>query len=93
MKTLIYVIPKTVISISLHIKMLIVLASKRWEEHLIVLSIPWTIPSLLVLKKQNAITLSMAEAKYMATGACCIQILWITYQWRKVGFKTFKMCQ
>jgi hypothetical protein len=28
-------------------------------------------------KKQNSVALSIAEAKYIATGNCCAQILWM----------------
>ena len=28
-------------------------------------------------KKQNSISLSIAEAEYIATGSCCSQLLWI----------------
>ena len=28
-------------------------------------------------KKQNSISLSTAEAKYMAAGSCCSQLLWM----------------
>ena len=28
-------------------------------------------------KKQNSISLSTVEAKYIATGSCCIQLLWM----------------
>ena len=28
-------------------------------------------------KKQNSVALSTAEAKYIAAGSCCAQILWI----------------
>ena len=28
-------------------------------------------------KKQNSVSLSIAEAKYIAVGSCCIQLLWM----------------
>ena len=28
-------------------------------------------------KKQNSVSLSTAEAKYIATGSCCTQLLWM----------------
>ena len=31
-------------------------------------------------KKKHSVALSTAEAEYIATGACCSQILWIVQQ-------------
>jgi hypothetical protein len=28
-------------------------------------------------KKQNSVALSIAEAEYVAAGACCAQVLWM----------------
>ena len=28
-------------------------------------------------KKQNSVSLSTAEAEYIATGSCCLQLLWM----------------
>ena len=36
-------------------------------------------------KKQNLVSLSTAEAEYIAAGACCSQILWIAQQLRDLG--------
>ena len=36
-------------------------------------------------KKQNSVALSTAEAEYIAAGACCTQLLWITQQLRDFG--------
>ena len=36
-------------------------------------------------KKQNSVALCTAEAEYIATGACCSQILWIAIQRRDLG--------
>ena len=38
-------------------------------------------------KKQNLVALSMAEAEYIATGSCCVQILWIKQQLEDFGIK------
>ncbi|CAL1382362.1 unnamed protein product [Linum trigynum] len=38
-------------------------------------------------KKQNSVALSTVEAEYVATGACCTQILWIKYQLLEYGMK------
>jgi len=36
-------------------------------------------------KKQNSITLSMAEAEYVVAGACCAQIIWMKQTLRDFG--------
>ena len=36
-------------------------------------------------KKQNSVALSTAEAEYIASSACCSQILWIAQQLRDLG--------
>ena len=36
-------------------------------------------------KKQNSVALSTAEAEYIAAGACCSQLLWISQQLRDLG--------
>jgi hypothetical protein len=38
-------------------------------------------------KKQNSIALSTAEAKYIATGSCCAQLLWMKATLRDYGIK------
>ena len=35
-------------------------------------------------KKQNSVALSTIEAEYIAAGACCSQILWISQQLRDI---------
>ena len=37
-------------------------------------------------RKQNSVALSTAEAEYIATGACCSQVLWIAQQLRDIGY-------
>jgi hypothetical protein len=44
------------------------------EEYLWDMSIPWTIPCLLVLKEKNYVALSTAEAEYVTAGSCCAQL-------------------
>ena len=36
-------------------------------------------------KKKNSVALSTAEAEYIASGACCCQILWIAQKLRDLG--------
>jgi hypothetical protein len=36
-------------------------------------------------KKQNCVTLSTAEAEYIAAGACCAQLLWMKQTLREFG--------
>jgi hypothetical protein len=38
-------------------------------------------------KKQNSVTLSTAKAKYIATGSCCAQILWMKAALNDFGIK------
>jgi hypothetical protein len=38
-------------------------------------------------KKQNSIALSTAEAKYIAAGSCCAQILWMKTTLNDFGIK------
>jgi hypothetical protein len=38
-------------------------------------------------KKQNSVTLSTAEAEYIATGSCCSQILWMKPTLNYFGIK------
>jgi hypothetical protein len=37
-------------------------------------------------KKQNSIALSMAETKYVATGSCCAQLLWMRQTLKDYGY-------
>jgi hypothetical protein len=38
-------------------------------------------------KKQNSVALSAAEAEYIATGHCCVQLLWMRQTLRDYGYK------
>jgi hypothetical protein len=42
-------------------------------------------------KKQNSVALSTAEAEYVATGACCAQLLWMRLTLRDFGCKFSKV--
>jgi hypothetical protein len=42
-------------------------------------------------KKQNSIALSTAEAKYIAAGHCCAQLLWMWQTLRDYGYKLSKV--
>jgi hypothetical protein len=42
-------------------------------------------------KKQNSVALSTAEAKYIAAGHCCVQLLWMRQTLRDYGFKLSKV--
>jgi hypothetical protein len=42
-------------------------------------------------KKQNSLTLSTAEAEYIAAGSCCAQILWIKATLKDFGIKFNKV--
>ncbi|KAJ9560607.1 hypothetical protein OSB04_005767 [Centaurea solstitialis] len=42
-------------------------------------------------KKQNCVSLSMAEAEYVAAASCCSQIIWMRTQLRDYGFKFDKI--
>ena len=42
-------------------------------------------------KKQNSVALSMAEAEYIAAGACCAQLLLILRQLRDLGIDLKKV--
>jgi hypothetical protein len=37
-------------------------------------------------KKQNSVALSTAEAKYVAAGACCAQLLWMKQTLKDYGY-------
>ena len=39
----------------------------------------------MAFQEQNSVALSMAEAKYIAVGACCAQLLWIMQQLLDLG--------
>jgi hypothetical protein len=41
-------------------------------------------------KKQNSVALSNAEAKYIAAGHCCAQLLWMRQTLRDYGYKLSK---
>jgi hypothetical protein len=43
------------------------------------------------LKKQNFVALSTAKAKYIATGHCCVQLLWMRQTLRDYGYKLSKV--
>jgi hypothetical protein len=43
------------------------------------------------LKKQNSVALSTAEAKYIAAGHCCTQLLWMRQTLRDYGYKLSKV--
>jgi hypothetical protein len=42
-------------------------------------------------KKQNLVTLSTAEAEYIAAGHCCAQLLWMRQTLRDYGYKLSKV--
>jgi hypothetical protein len=42
-------------------------------------------------KKQNSIALSTTEAEYVATGACCAQLLWMKQTLRDFGCEQSKI--
>jgi hypothetical protein len=42
-------------------------------------------------KKQNSVALSTAEAEYIATGHCCVQLLWMRQTLRDYGYKFSKV--
>ncbi|KAJ9547008.1 hypothetical protein OSB04_019551 [Centaurea solstitialis] len=42
-------------------------------------------------KKQNCVSLSTAEAEYVAAASCCSQIIWMCTQLRDYGFKFDKI--
>jgi hypothetical protein len=42
-------------------------------------------------KKQNSVTLSTAEAEYIAAGHCCAQLLWMRQTLRDYGYKLSKV--
>jgi hypothetical protein len=42
------------------------------------------------LKKQNSVALSTTEAKYIAAGHCCAQLLWMRQTLRDYGYKLSK---
>jgi hypothetical protein len=42
-------------------------------------------------KKQNSVALSIAEAKYIAVGYCCAQLLWMRQTLRDYGYKLSKV--
>ncbi|KAJ9535625.1 hypothetical protein OSB04_un001231 [Centaurea solstitialis] len=42
-------------------------------------------------KKQNCVSLSTAEAEYVAAASCCSQIIWMRTQLRDYGFKFDKI--
>ena len=48
------------------------------------MSFPWQIIGLLVIKEAE---LSTAEAEYIATGACCTQLLWMKQTLKDYGIK------
>jgi hypothetical protein len=42
-------------------------------------------------KKQNSVAFSTAEAKYIATGHCCVQLLWMRQTLSDYGYKLTKV--
>ena len=42
-------------------------------------------------KKQNSVSLSTAEAEYVAAGACCVQLLWMRFTLSDFGCKFSKI--
>jgi hypothetical protein len=42
-------------------------------------------------KKQNSVALSTAKAEYIATGHCCVQLLWMRQTLRDYGYKLSKV--
>jgi hypothetical protein len=42
-------------------------------------------------KKQNSVALSTAEAEYIATNHCCVQLLWMGQTLRDYGYKLTKV--
>ena len=43
-------------------------------------------------KKQNSVSLSTAEAEYIATGSCCTQLLWMKKLLHDYGIPQDTMC-
>ena len=46
----------------------------------------------LMSKKQNSVSLSTAEAEYIATGSCCTQLLWMKKLLHDYGIPQDTMC-
>jgi hypothetical protein len=42
-------------------------------------------------KKQTSVALSIAEAEYVATGQCCVQLLWMRQTLRDFGYNLSKV--
>jgi hypothetical protein len=42
-------------------------------------------------KKQNSVAISIAEAKYIVAGHCCVQLLWMRKTLRDYGYKLSKV--
>ena len=57
------------------------------EEHIGHMSIVGKIACFMVIKDQNSVALSTAEAKYISTGGCCAQILWMKATLNDFGIK------
>jgi hypothetical protein len=55
------------------------------------LSIFWEILGVLEFQETNSVALSTAEAEYVATGACCAQLLWMRLTLRDFGCKFSKV--
>jgi hypothetical protein len=55
------------------------------------LSVSGKIPSVLGFKKQNSVALSTAEAEYIGTGHCCVQLLLMRQTLRDYGYKLSKV--
>ena len=47
---------------------------------------------LWMSKKQNSVSLSTAEAEYIATGSCCTQLLWMKKLLHDYGIPQDTMC-
>ena len=43
-------------------------------------------------KKQNSVSLSIAEAKYIVVGSCCVQLLWMKKLLHDYGISQDTMC-
>ena len=55
------------------------------------MSIVGKITCFMVIKKQNSVALSTAEAEYISTGSCCAQVLWMKATLSDFGIKFKKV--
>ena len=47
--------------------------------------ISWEISSVLVIQEKNTVSLSTAEAEYIAVESCCAQLQWMTQTLKDYG--------